>query len=60
MLGHCEAKAKVSRIERGHHPFTVMVWWEVSCNGPTLIHFCASGIKIITNIYEETVLESVY
>jgi len=29
----CEAKEKVPRVQRGHHPSYVMVWWRVSHQG---------------------------
>ncbi len=55
-----EAKAKVPRIERGHHLSFVMDGvWGVLWNGATANHFCAPGVKVIATIYEETFLELV-
>jgi hypothetical protein len=41
----CEAKEKVPRVQRGHHPSYIMVWWRVSHQGVTLLHFCEEGVK---------------
>ncbi|VVC32817.1 Hypothetical protein CINCED_3A023201 [Cinara cedri] len=38
-----EAAKKNQRIERGHHPALVMVWWGVSYEGITQLHFCEQG-----------------
>lgn len=54
-----EAKSKVPRVQRGHHPLSVMVWWGVSYDGVTKIHFCEKGVKTGAKVYEESVLESV-
>ena len=40
----CEAKEKVPRVQRGHHPSYVMVWWGVSHQGVTSLHFCEKGV----------------
>ncbi len=52
-------KPKVPRIQRGHLPIFAMVWWGMSWNGATVIHFCMPGVKMTAKIYEETVLEPV-
>lgn len=36
-----------------------MVWWGVSYNGVTKLHFCEKGVKTSAKIYQESVLESV-
>ncbi|KAJ8962938.1 hypothetical protein NQ314_005655 [Rhamnusium bicolor] len=40
-----EAKTKIPRVQRGHHPSSVIVWWGVSYQGVTKIHFCEQGVK---------------
>lgn len=54
-----EAKDKVPRVQRGHHPTSVMVWWGVSYHGVTPIHFCETGVKTSAKVYQEGVLEKV-
>lgn len=54
-----EAKDKVPRVQRGHHPASVMVWWGVSWQGVTPIHFCESGVKISAKVYQQNCLEPV-
>jgi len=46
-----EAKEKVPRIQRGHHPTSVMVWWGVSYDGVTKVHFCEQGVKTSGKVY---------
>lgn len=46
-----EAKEKVPRIQRGHHPTSVMVWWGVSYQGVTEVHFCEQGVKTSGKLY---------
>ncbi len=52
-------KAKVIRIQRGHHPSSTIMCWGVLWNGAIVIQFCMLGAKTNTKIYEETILESV-
>jgi len=40
-----EAKEKVPRAQRGHRPSHVMVWWGVSNQGVTPLHFCKKHVK---------------
>ncbi len=54
-----EAKAKVPRIQRGHSPFSVIVWCGGPWNGVAAIHFCVPGIKTTAKIYEETVFQPI-
>ncbi len=54
-----KAEAKLSKIQRGLHPSSMMVWWGVSWNGTTVIHFCTSGVKTTAKIDEETILKPV-
>lgn len=51
-----EAREKVSRVQRGHHPAQVMVWWGVSWHGVTQIHFCEKGVKTGARVYQNSVL----
>lgn len=54
-----EAQEKIGRVERGHHPSSIMVWWGVSYEGTTKIHFCQQGVKTRANNYQEDILEHV-
>ncbi len=54
-----DAREKAPPVERGHHPSAVMVWWGVSWEGATAIHFCEPGVKTTAQIYQDTILEPV-
>lgn len=54
-----EASELIPRVEKGHHPASVMVWWGVSYDGVTDLHFCEQGVKTSAKVYQETVLEAV-
>lgn len=54
-----EARDKVPKIQRGHHPASVMVWWGVAYDGTTKLHFCEKGVKTSAKVYQNTVLENV-
>jgi len=54
-----EAKNKVPRVQRGHYPTSVMVWWGVSRQGVTELHFCPQGVKTGARVYQGDVLEGV-
>lgn len=54
-----EASELVSRVEKGHHPASVMVWWGVSYDGVTDLHFCEKGVKTSAKVYQQSVLEDV-
>jgi DDE superfamily endonuclease len=47
-----EANEKAPRVTRAHHPPSVMVWWGVSYDGATKIHFCDAGVKTNAAVYE--------
>lgn len=47
------------RIQRGHHPASVMVWWGVAYDGVTELHFCEKGVKTSAKVYQTNVLENV-
>jgi hypothetical protein len=55
----CEAKEKVPRVQRGHHPSYIMIWWRVSHQGVTPLHFCKKGVKTGAQVYQEHVLQGV-
>ena len=46
---------KAPRIQRDHHPASVMVWWRVVYDATTKLHFCEKGVKISGKVYENTV-----
>lgn len=46
------------RVQRGHHPAPVMVWWGVKHDEMTDIHFCEKE-KTSEAVYHQTVLEGV-
>ncbi len=48
-----EAKEKAPRVQRAHHPPSVMVWWGVSYFGATEINFCESGVKTNGAVYRK-------
>lgn len=52
-----EAREVASRVQRGHHPASVMVWWGVSYEGVTQLHFCEKGVKTAAKNYQADVLE---
>ena len=54
-----EASELIPRVEKGHHPASVMVWWGVSYDGVTDLHFCEQGVKTSAKVYQKTVLEAV-
>lgn len=54
-----EAAELVPRVQKGHHPASVMVWWGVSYDGVTKLHFCEKGVKTSANVYQNTVLDKV-
>ncbi len=48
-----EAKDKIPRVQCGHHPPLVMVWWGVSYySSATQIHFCNAKIKTNGAVYQ--------
>ena len=54
-----EASELIPRVEKGHHPASVMVWWGVSYDGFTDLHFCEQGVKTSAKVYQATVSEAV-
>ena len=43
----------------GHHPSYAMVWWWVSLQGVTPLHFCEKGVKTGARVFQEDVLQGV-
>lgn len=54
-----QANELVPRVQRGHHPASVMVWWGVAYDGVTKLHFCEKGVKTSAKVYQSDVLEKV-
>ena len=44
----------VMRVQGCHHPSYVMVWWEVSHQGVTHLHFCKKGVKMVSECIKRT------
>jgi len=42
------------RVQGGHHSSYVMVWWEVSHQGVTYLHFCKKGMKLVSKCIKST------
>lgn len=54
-----EARELMPCIERGHFPASVMVWWGVSYDGVTSMHFCQKGVKTAARNYQRDILDKV-
>lgn len=54
-----EAKDKIPRVQRGHHPSSVMAWWGVSYNGVTDVQFCEQGVKTSGKVYVQMLEDKV-
>ena len=52
----CEAKKKVPKVQRGHHPSYVMVLSGCSIRGD-ISSFCDKGVKTGARVYQEDVLQ---
>ncbi len=46
-----DARNKFPRFQRGHHPESVIIWWGISYNHVTLIHFHEKGVKTLDAVY---------
>ena len=46
-----KAKDKALRIQQGHHPTSVMVWWGVLYEGVTKVDFCEQDVKTSSKVY---------
>lgn len=51
-----EGKEKIPRVQRRHHPTSVIVWWSVSHQGATELCFCERGVKTGAKVYQKNVL----
>ncbi|XP_045492485.1 uncharacterized protein LOC123691934 [Colias croceus] len=51
-----EACQRVSRVQRGHHPLSVMVFLEVSYFSLTEVFFCEKAVKTSVNVYQNMLL----
>ena len=49
-----EVKENNLRMQRGHHPFYIMVWWGVSHQGVISLHFCEKGVKLVPECIKRT------
>lgn len=58
-LSSRHASELVPKVQRGHHPASVMVWWGVAYDGVTKLHFCEKGVKTSAKVYQTDVLEKV-
>ena len=54
-----EASQIIGKVQHGHHPASVMVWWGVCYDGVTELHFCEKGVKTSAKIYQDTVLQTI-
>ncbi|UYV66488.1 WNT5B [Cordylochernes scorpioides] len=48
---------KSEDLKKSQHPSSVMVWWGVSYQGVTDLHFCAKGPRIKQRLYFDQVSE---
>jgi len=44
----------ILRVQGCHHPSYVMVWWEVSHQRTTHLHFCKKRVKLVPECSERT------
>jgi hypothetical protein len=49
-----DVKENIPRVQGGHHPSYVMVWWEVSHQGVTHLHVCKKGVKLVSECIKRT------
>lgn len=54
-----DVPASARNVSRTHHPASVMVWWGVSYEGVTPLHFCQQGVKVKAKNYQSDILEPV-
>lgn len=54
-----DVQPSVRNVQRTHHPASVMVWWGVSYEGVTSLHFCQQGVKVKAQNYQTDILEAV-
>jgi len=49
----------ILRVQGCHRPSYVMIWWDLSHQGVTHLHFCKKGVKTGARVYQEDVLQGV-
>ncbi|XP_026758430.2 uncharacterized protein LOC113517886 [Galleria mellonella] len=54
-----EAAQVVKKVKRSYHPASVIVWWGMSYQGVTKLHFCEKGVKTSAKMYQNTLLDRV-
>lgn len=54
-----EVPPSVRNVQRTHHQASVMVWWGVSYERVTELHFCQQGVKVKARNYQTDILEGV-
>jgi len=60
MLVSLNVVLKIQKVEMGHHPVSVMVvWWGVSCEGVTQLHYYIQGPRTQAINYQNDILEKV-
>lgn len=48
---------KMPRVQIGYPSSSIMVWWGVSHQGLTKLHYCEKGVKNDPRVYQQDVLE---
>jgi len=49
-----EVMENVPRVQGGHHPSYVTIWWEVSHHGVSCLHLCKKGVKLVSESIKRT------
>lgn len=49
-----EAAQLVGKLQRGHHPASMMIRWGVSYQVDTKVHFCEKGVKTSAKVNQDT------
>jgi len=47
-------KENILSVQEGPHPSYVMLWWEVSHQGVTHLHFYKKGVKLVSECIKRT------
>lgn len=50
---------KIQKVNRAHHPASVMVWMGVSWMGKTKLHFVPQGVKVRAQNYMQDILKPI-
>jgi len=59
MLKHRVRQRRGSKGAERSSPSYIIVWWGVSYQGVTPLHFCEKGVKTGARVYQEDVLQEV-